>query len=391
MSLLASVEGKTVPIPFQIDEMSAEGENILTQVPPGGLADKDLKPEKDADNGLLDDNDQLVFMIRDSGDRISDKDNLPDEVTAFDEIQLQDPIGRGKAWVYLCSFKGNPPQSNEDYIKYQFPQNLLVSKNYVVGFPREAPVFPGYLTIHGSENIVDRVKLRVKTRIFFIPYTVNEENLVSKLSLYKDGPVRVIRRSATQVRFMGIFRTSYLAVEMIAYDKIAMVPVRLKVPLNLKDYKTVLKVAMRAGVDFHNVKGWKIKTNSHKQWVTIDGEMSDEEKTMNGEDLSWFLLNGDGKAFVVRIVLDRNPDGSYHESPITPHLYYVDNDKLDDEPEDVPGQSPNINFQLDGFDNLSKGYLYFYAIFYIIDNYEDGMENKYLRIMDKPIKAVVNP
>jgi hypothetical protein len=119
--------------------------------------------------------------------------------------------------------------------------------------------------------------------------------------------------------------------------------------------------------------------------------MDEEEKAMNGEDLNWFLLAGENKAFVVRIVLDHKPDGSHQETPITPHIYYVDDDKLNDKPENVPGQSPNIQFQLDGFGDLSKGYLYFYTIFYIIDNYEDGMENKYLRIMDKPIISVVNP
>lgn len=82
MSLFASIAGKAASIPFQIDKMSLERENVLTQVPPGDLADKDLKPEKDADNGQHDNNDHLVFMIRDSGDRISAKSVSPDEVTA---------------------------------------------------------------------------------------------------------------------------------------------------------------------------------------------------------------------------------------------------------------------------------------------------------------------
>lgn len=390
MGLFAFRNGNISPIPFQIDEMNPEGEYVLTQIPPGDLADEDLKPEQDVDNGLLDDNDQIVFMIKDSGDRISGKKDLPPNATSVDEITLVDPLNKGKSWVYLCSFKGNPDTSNIDYIKYQFPQNLLVSKNYVVGFDKEVPVFPGYLTIHGSENIVDRVKVRVNTKIFFIPYSVDEEDLVSKISLYKDGPVRVIRRTSTAIRFMGIFKTPYLAIEMVAYDKIAMIPIRMNVPFNIIDYKGVLSALLRAGVDFYNVRGWKMKTNVHSKWVDLDGKMSNMEKMMNGQDMNWFLLNGEGKAFLVRIIMNRKPDGSYQDTPITPHLYYMDNDKLEDPPENIPGQSPNVLYQLDGFENLKKGYLYFYTIFYIIDNYEDGMEKEYLRIIDKPIEAYSN-
>lgn len=60
--------------------------------------------------------------------------------------------------------------------------------------------------------------------------------------------------------------------------------------------------------------------------------MDDDKRALNGEDLDWFLLNGEGKSFDVRITLNRKPDRTYQETPITLHIYFVDDDKLEDKP-----------------------------------------------------------
>ena len=68
----------------------------------------------------------------------------------------------------------------------------------------------------------------------------------------------------------------------------------------------------------------------------------------------------------------------------------MDNDKEAGPQEDAPGQSPNVKYWMDGFENLTKGTLYLYMVFYIMDNYKDGMETKYLNIIDNPVKIIVN-
>jgi len=68
MSLMAAVNGELQPIPFQIDEINSDGEWVLPDHPPY-LTGAKVRFDKDDDNGLIDENDELVFMIRDSGNR----------------------------------------------------------------------------------------------------------------------------------------------------------------------------------------------------------------------------------------------------------------------------------------------------------------------------------
>lgn len=388
LSLFASMRGKAYPIPFQVDEIDPKGEWVLTNLPAG--LDEDIKADKDSDNGRVDENDELVFMLKDTGGRLSKK-NYPENAEAVDEIEITNPANGRKAWAYLCSFTKDPPLSNIDYVKHVSSENKIYNDSYVLKFPAERPVFPDYLSISGYDDILDRVKLRIKVRIFGIPYSLDETEFVSKLSLYNDGPVRTIRRTRNSIKIMGIFRTPSAAVEMISYRNICILPMRVLIPLNIKSFKSVFSVKLRAGADFYNVKGWRFRTDVHKEWVNIDGKMDRVEEAINGTDVSWFLLAGENRAFLIRAILNRNPDGSYQDTPFTPHLYYVDNDCADDPPEEIPGQSPNVNLWMDGFENLTKGTLYFYMIFYIMDNYKDGMESQYLQILDKPVKSSVNP
>ncbi|MCU0821701.1 MAG: hypothetical protein MUC95_04410 [Spirochaetes bacterium] len=92
----------------------------------------------------------------------------------------------------------------------------------------------------------------------------------------------------------------------------------------------------------------------------------------------------------MRVILDRRPDGSVQDIPIKTRLYYNDNATIADQPEDNPGQTRFIGFWFDGFENLNKGMLYFYMIFYLMENYHDGMEQKYLNIIGNQVKTIVN-
>jgi hypothetical protein len=274
-------------------------------------------------------------------------------------------------------------------MKYTCYPNQIISKNYILGFPPELAIFPKFLSIQGFKDILDCVKVRANLKIFWIPYSIDEQNLVSKLSLYKDGPVRVIRRTRTALMVAKIFETPSLDLTMVSYNNISMIPFKLEVPFTLKNYKSIFSIKARGGVDMHDIFGWRVKTNAHKNMI-IDGKMDESEKIITGDETDWFLLEGDGRAFLVRVILNRKPDGTIQDIPIKTRLYYNDDASLDDPPEDFPGQTPFIGFWFDGFEDLNRGTLYFYMIFYLMENYQDGMEKKYLDIIDNPVKIIIN-
>jgi hypothetical protein len=389
LSLFAASGGQAKPIPFQIDETNPQGDWVLTSIPPA-LKDANLKPETDDDNGKLDANDQLAFMVKDSGDRM-DKTAYPKDVLSVDEITLTDPVSGGKSWVYLCSYATNPPRSDVSYIKYDIAKDQVIAQSYVMGFAAKMPIAPGYVSVMGSPNLIDRMKIRVVAHILAIPYHIDEYQFVSKLSLYKAGPIRVIRRTKNAIKIFKIFQTPSAAVENVYYSNIASVPVRMTVPLNVAGVARMfaLRVESTGGADFQNMHGWQFKSNVSPNWVTITGAMDETKKSLNGKGpLDWYCLKGPNRAFMIRITLNRKPDGSIQNIPLSTKLGFIDDDKALDPPEDVPGQSPNVWFMIDGIDKLNKGTLYFFATMYMINDYQDGDEKRYLTILDKPIQVI---
>ena len=390
LGLFAFREGKLEPIPFQIDEINQEGEWVLTQVPPA-LAGTGLKPERDEDDGNLDENDELAFMARDAGNRVP-PEGYPPEALKVDEIMLRDPLDGGKAWVYLCFFKGSFAHSHRDYVDYVFPEDQIKTANYIMGFPPELPIVPGTISIHGSPNILDRMKIRLKVKILGIEFPLEESDFISKLSLYKDGPIRVIRRTRSAIKFTRLFRSPSAAVENIFYENAVQIPIRARLPISTKSFKFLIPyIIVRGTADMKNMHGWKLKTNLNPRWLKIDGKMDEDENLLNGkEGLNWFLASGPPGVFMIRLVLDRKPDGTPQKTPITTRLYYKDDDASIDPPEATPGESPDVGYWLDGLRDLEKGIFYIYPALFMIKDYTEGKEKDYLNILDKPLEITTD-
>jgi hypothetical protein len=255
LSVFAKVNDNVQPIPFQVDEINKEGEWILPDIPPY-LDKSDYKIEQDEDHGKLDENDELVFMVRDSGDRM-DQREYPPGAEAVDEIMLIDPTDNHWAWVYLCSFStSSPPLSDKDYVSYKFPDNHIVSSNYKLGFSLEVPISWDYLGFRGEPDMVDRLKIRLFIKMFGKEFRLDETNFTSNLSAFKDGPVRVIRRVRSAVRLNKILKTPSAASETIYYQNAVAIPFRIKNPINLKPIKKLFAlryIKVRAGIDMQNL------------------------------------------------------------------------------------------------------------------------------------------
>jgi len=143
LSLLAKVNGKIEPIPFQVDEINEDGEWVLPQFPPY-MEKSSYKVDKDDDDGHLDENDELVFMIRDAGDRITETE-YSEVAQTVDEIMLVDPVEDGRSWVYLCSFSSDPPSGASWQITLMSflyssieAQHRSLPNIYVPYFPQES-------------------------------------------------------------------------------------------------------------------------------------------------------------------------------------------------------------------------------------------------------------
>ena len=193
-------QGQAVPIPFQIDEKLKNGKYALT-----------AGNDRQADDGVFDDNDELVFMASDTGDQGA-KSALPNQPTAVAELTISDPADGGKAWVYLARYETNPPPlSTGDYVVYDNTRTFIDTLRYQMGFHQQALLSIGHLSVKpagGGDNtdIVDRLKVRFSATTLggMVKIEKNENEFVSRTLGWIDGPVRIVRATANQMMLWKI-------------------------------------------------------------------------------------------------------------------------------------------------------------------------------------------
>ena len=170
-------------VPFQIDEVDASGTYTV-------------------ENGLLDANDELVFMAMDLGDQATVSDWITDtgsQSHARYEIQVSDPLNPGQqAWAYLYHSSTLAPTLPADYVSWDAANQRLVGSTYIIGFSPAVHAAIDSMELNGSGvDALDRGKIRIAATCWIgpIPFsqTLDEEDLVG-LTDYTpdiDGPVRV--------------------------------------------------------------------------------------------------------------------------------------------------------------------------------------------------------
>jgi len=180
--ILYTYTGSTwLQIPAQVDEVTAGGSYALIE------------------DGLLDANDEIVFMAKDLGSQAPADSALP-AVLPIDlrwyEIEVSDPTSpAGKGWAYLVRSRVLDPTSPDDYVDFDPAAHRINGENYSLGFATPDP-WADYLTLGGSGvDILDRTKMRLACKVPFICPITEEEGAELQDDLVKDGPVRVIVRS----------------------------------------------------------------------------------------------------------------------------------------------------------------------------------------------------
>lgn len=200
LALYAFNNAKWTAIPFQIDEFNSQGK---------------LVPMED---GLFDQNDELVMMGFDGGEQAT-LYQWPLDVKARQHIRyairVTDPLHQNEAvWVYL--FRSTTlPRSDVAYVAWDNDVQTAQTLDYTAVFA-DSMIGISNLHLHGSADVVDRQKVRLDATYLTSPIT--EETLVNLLQaqeiptdivLAVTGPVRAA--SATPDLGLGYaFYHSYL-------------------------------------------------------------------------------------------------------------------------------------------------------------------------------------
>ena len=175
----AYTDGVWTQIPAQVDEVTATGAYT------------------DTEDGVLDANDEVVFMAVDLGDQAPADPHSADGfpiVARWYEIEVTDPISpTHKGWAYLVHSATLTPTFTADYVSFDSLLHRINGVTYHLGYATPRP-WMDYLSLtDGVTDILDRAP---KSRLCFGDWCF-PETLLPNLQddLIKDGSVRLIVRN----------------------------------------------------------------------------------------------------------------------------------------------------------------------------------------------------
>lgn len=177
-------------IPFQIDEVDS---SVAEE-------DKYFSAEPDSlSGGVLDFDDELVFMARDLGDLAPANEWIEDADSVRYEMEFIDPIDGRKSYLYIY-YLSSPidPASAPTYL-FNYQNDRIQTATYEIGFNETGQLGDVIITNEAGgsgQDIFDRIKIRLYGLVTFIipfPVPIDERSIIADSAYAKVGPVRVIR------------------------------------------------------------------------------------------------------------------------------------------------------------------------------------------------------
>ena len=181
--------GQLSPIPFQFDERNSADDIVFSNA--GGSG-----------GFRFDENDELVFMAKDTGDRMT-AGLLPATHDTAVEIEVADAVDGGRGWAYLLHFSEHiPALAPAVYATFDAETNQARALYYTVDYYHGGNFSTGLriASVAGGtgENILDRMKLRMHPTFSVLLTTwsplFTEEDFSVRVDGIRNGPVRAIRR-----------------------------------------------------------------------------------------------------------------------------------------------------------------------------------------------------
>ena len=379
LRLLAFRGGKPAPIPFQIDERTPAGDYVMTR--PGG------KTDSDSDHGLLDANDELVFMARDAGEPGDPASLSP---SARVEIRLRDPLSGAEGVVYLLAFDQMPPPlAKERYVTYTAKRDCdeVVTPYYTIRLPKN-DVFIRDFIIHSAaggndKDIMDRIKMRSGVEMLGGAMSIlrTEDDFVNEVLGVAAGPVRVIRQTSTRLNLILSLKSPSAVVNGSFFEASFEFPSMLSLPFRMD--MVASDASIRQGWDLnHNALGMKFFSNLDPAGVLFDGKMDADERKLaaNPNNLYWALVTGAPGTFLFRGVWD-------HRAPFRARLYYEDDQTRSEPPEEEKGVM-GFAYRLDDLLKMGGQKYSFNIENYVTPNF-DGNVDRALRVFNHPLTIEV--
>ena len=364
-------------IPFQLDEVGPDGD-LFTP-----------------DDGLLDGNDEILFLVKDMGDRVSLNTWIDDEDSRAHpryEITVIDPLDPAKkAWAYIYRSSTMIDTVTTDYISYDPSADKIITPCYELDHDGNA--VPVELVIPPSgggngQDILDRQKTRAKGH-YYIDYTVNEQDNLQRTNIrYIDGRIRVIRRVWFDFRiricFIGCFWITVTSFDLTT----RYYPFCTVAGGGMGTLKSEWGISLiRQSSDFNANAAGMVWYNPFNPKTPIDGNPDTVDPTLSLPGLNWVLITGDPGSVVIIVDMPRMPN-------TLQRLYYWDRSAGgtgDGTPDTGDGKSyGDIGVIITG-SNISGTFSFKSTTFYLPANQDSSMGATLASYVANPLQIETEP
>lgn len=370
-----------VPIPFQIDEMNARGDYIFDDTPPKV---PDERP------GVLDDTDELVFLLPDVGYRVH-AGRWPGGHKVARELEVADPVGGRRGYLYIFAFDNPPPPSKERHVWYDAKEDKAESDAIVLGFSEKFPIifdevrtadYKGPLGRGKKINLIDRLKVRMTGRSLgeLVELSLNEEDVEAHVVGIRVGPVRIIRA------LEGTITIGPMSVPIKAQFQMGPRTIRVPVEFTLPGKVTAFlsNVDLTIGVDFRDFRGATFSTLAMSRGTLVDGRLSPVEKAIPMGNEEWIMVTGNGVNIFGVIDLER-------DLSLKKEIHFLDDPKGDFGPEFVPGQLPEVGFRFLNWTSLEGRTYHFDATVSMLSGFPLGGGSGFYKAIHTPPNVKLTP
>jgi hypothetical protein len=222
------------PLPFQVDEVVADGEYVCPSGP---------EPNSGQSNGVLDSNDEVVFLFEDASAigaaaAASLVGSLPKTVRTMNVIV--DVSGQQR--TVIIHDNRQIALSPKRYVAYDAATQTVTTPWYHATFGHDRFHFVGA----GLEDfaagryldLTNELRVEIRLRLFWglIPVHYTEDKLVCLVKRYKLGPIRLIRRGDFHLNLGLGIKGSRAVVNQVCYPQTVGVPVRVHLPVRFRSF-----------------------------------------------------------------------------------------------------------------------------------------------------------
>ena len=380
LRVFAVNNGQASVIPFQIDQLDADGDWIWEVAQKNAAVHDNEDP---ADSQLFDHNDQLLFMTTDLGEQLSSLDKSGISSNDVLQVQVKAPdANETLGWVYIAYYSSEVPAlSPRRYMSYHPEQIIIQSPVYKMSYSNEFIAVMNQLSIDGIE-MVDRLKIRGEIKVGFLLFggtiNFNEEEVDGYPAGYINGPIRTIKRVVNYVKLGVGMHSPSLNCDHLYYPSHAEIPIMLSHSVGVK------KMALRIGLDFHGA-AFKHLYNDGTQAVQLLKDKGSENHLKDFQTAQWMVLSGPSNSLFSSLKV---PENIHDLVSISPYVIY--NKNSIDLPEKFSGTEPESGFTLKTKKDFPSGEHLLYMTYALSkQSHIAGNGVKINDLLTNPLKTIV--